>query len=146
MYNIAPKPTRYAGVQFRSRLEARWAAFFDLSGWKWDYEPIELRGWAPDFCISTPFTPVFAEVKPADMGHAEKVKVFKKAWNHWQTSQVLLLGLSPIVEPPYDVGSLLDPPTDAEYEWYDLYEFFGSTDRTDMWRDAGNIVQWHPSY
>jgi hypothetical protein len=24
-------PTRYAGVNFRSRLEAKWAAFFDLN-------------------------------------------------------------------------------------------------------------------
>jgi hypothetical protein len=42
-------PTRYGGVQFRSRLEARWAAFFDLAGWRWQYEPIDLAGWIPDF-------------------------------------------------------------------------------------------------
>ena len=31
-------PTTYADVKFRSRLEARWAAFFDLAGWRWEYE------------------------------------------------------------------------------------------------------------
>ena len=32
-YTIKAIPTTYAGVRFRSRLEARWAAFFDLCGW-----------------------------------------------------------------------------------------------------------------
>jgi hypothetical protein len=31
--------TRYAGCRFRSRLEARWAVFFDSLGISWEYEP-----------------------------------------------------------------------------------------------------------
>ena len=31
--------TRYSGCRFRSRLEARWAVFFDALGIKWEYEP-----------------------------------------------------------------------------------------------------------
>ena len=31
--------TEYKGYRFRSRLEARWAVFFDALGLKWDYEP-----------------------------------------------------------------------------------------------------------
>lgn len=31
--------TRYAGYKFRSRLEARWAVFFDVCGIEWEYEP-----------------------------------------------------------------------------------------------------------
>jgi hypothetical protein len=31
--------TRYAGCRFRSRLEARWAVFFDHMGIVWEYEP-----------------------------------------------------------------------------------------------------------
>lgn len=31
--------TRYAGCRFRSRLEARWAVFFDALGVRWEYEP-----------------------------------------------------------------------------------------------------------
>lgn len=31
--------TSYGGCRFRSRLEARWAVFFDHLGLKWDYEP-----------------------------------------------------------------------------------------------------------
>ncbi len=62
-------PTKYAGVQFRSRLEARWAAFFELVGWTWAYEPIDLAGYIPDFVVSvddkgTGREPMLIEVKP----------------------------------------------------------------------------------
>jgi hypothetical protein len=36
---IKPIETRYAGHRFRSRLEARWAVFFDTLGVRWEYEP-----------------------------------------------------------------------------------------------------------
>jgi hypothetical protein len=39
------------GIQFRSRIEAQWAHVFDALGWKWDYEPIDLRGYIPDFIV-----------------------------------------------------------------------------------------------
>lgn len=32
-------PTEYKGYRFRSRLEARWAVFFDACGADWEYEP-----------------------------------------------------------------------------------------------------------
>lgn len=71
-YNIKAHPTEYDGVKFRSRLEARWAAFFDLVGWEWEYEPIDLNGWSPDFRVIIPCTHsecsgkhvLLAEVKP----------------------------------------------------------------------------------
>ena len=31
--------TEYRGYRFRSRLEARWAVFFDACGVQWEYEP-----------------------------------------------------------------------------------------------------------
>jgi len=51
-YEIEAKPTVYNGVQFRSRLEAKWAAFFDELRWRWAYEPVDLGEWSPDFIIS----------------------------------------------------------------------------------------------
>lgn len=53
--------TRYKAHSFRSRLEARWAVFFDKMGIRWDYEPegYELgRGarYLPDFFIHWPST------------------------------------------------------------------------------------------
>lgn len=42
--------TRYAGCRFRSRLEARWAVFFETAGIAWQYEP-------QGFTITGPFAP-----------------------------------------------------------------------------------------
>lgn len=56
-------PTKYNGVQFRSRLEARWAAMFDLLSWEWEYEPFDAFGYIPDFRIRFKTT-LIVEVKP----------------------------------------------------------------------------------
>lgn len=64
-YHIQSKPTIYNGTKFRSRLEARWAAFFDLMGWRWQYEPCDLKGWTPDFVVyGSKERLLFIEVKP----------------------------------------------------------------------------------
>lgn len=64
--------TRYAGCRFRSRLEARWAVFFDTLGIEWQYEPegFELpSGWyLPDFLLSLKQGRVWFEVKPGSRG------------------------------------------------------------------------------
>lgn len=39
MKRIKPIQTEYRGYLFRSRLEARWAVFFDACGTDWEYEP-----------------------------------------------------------------------------------------------------------
>jgi hypothetical protein len=61
---IKSRPTTYAGARFRSRLEARWAAFFDLCGWRWEYEPVDAEGWVPDFLLIGRAGTVPVEVKP----------------------------------------------------------------------------------
>lgn len=62
-YAIAAIPTEYRGRMYRSRLEARWAAFFDRLGWTHEYEPFDLGKWSPDFAITAPFN-ALVEVKP----------------------------------------------------------------------------------
>jgi hypothetical protein len=62
-YNIKAIETKLMGFTFRSRLEARWAAFFELCGWQWDYEPTDFNGWIPDFAIYGR-NPIYVEVKP----------------------------------------------------------------------------------
>jgi hypothetical protein len=57
-------PTVYKGVRYRSRLEARWAAFFDLVGWEAHYEPFDLNGWIPDFVINGRKQRVAVDVRP----------------------------------------------------------------------------------
>lgn len=58
--------TRYNGYRFRSRLEARWAVFFDALGVRWEYEAqgfgLSAGAYLPDFWL--PGWEYFAEVKP----------------------------------------------------------------------------------
>jgi hypothetical protein len=62
--------TRYAGCRFRSRLEARWAVFFDHAGIRWEYEPqgfvVGGRPYLPDFLL--PDCGTWVEVKGAEEG------------------------------------------------------------------------------
>lgn len=61
-YRIKAYPTEYRGRVYRSRLEARWAAFFDLLGWRHEYEPMDLGRWSPDFLLRD--FGMLVEVKP----------------------------------------------------------------------------------
>lgn len=75
-------PTCYQGQNFRSRLEARWAVFFDYLSIKWVYEPegYDLGDgvwYLPDFYLSDFNHGVFAEVKP-DGGDFTKAILFGK--------------------------------------------------------------------
>lgn len=62
----ATKPTRYNGVNFRSRLEAKWAAFFDILKINWGYEPVDFQHWSPDFVLKGRTGSIYAEVKPIE--------------------------------------------------------------------------------
>lgn len=90
-YAIQAKETEYKGTRFRSRLEARWAAYFDLCEWPWVYEPIELKGWVPDFILQF-HRPIAVEVKPllaaVDFEFYDCSKMNRAGWNE----EILLLG------------------------------------------------------
>lgn len=58
--------TRYAGIDFRSRHEAIWAATFNKLGLKWTYEPTDLDGYIPDFDLLFKRKPLLVEIKPAE--------------------------------------------------------------------------------
>jgi hypothetical protein len=96
-YTIKNKPTRYNGIQFRSRLEAKWAAFFDLLNWKWEYEPCDFDGWIPDFVIVGREELIFVEVKPIYPFHNydETVdRIMKNIENCNCKGTILLAGIS----------------------------------------------------
>lgn len=66
MTGIRAIETRYKGYRFRSRLEARWAVFFDALGLSWEYEPegyvlADNQHYLPDFRIKD--CGMFVEVK-----------------------------------------------------------------------------------
>ena len=56
--------TTFDHRDYRSRLEARWAAFFAYIGWPFEYEPFDLKGWIPDFGLFGAKETVLVEVKP----------------------------------------------------------------------------------
>lgn len=73
---LAPIETVYNGYRFRSRLEARWAIFFDESGVKYEYEKegydLGDAGWyLPDFYLPEIRSGVFIEVKPESFSSGE---------------------------------------------------------------------------
>ena len=66
MKELKPIETIYKGHRFRSRLEARWAVFFDHIGINWIYEPEGFEfpdgtKYLPDFYL--PDSKQFFEVK-----------------------------------------------------------------------------------
>lgn len=88
-------PTTYGGVRFRSRIEARWAVMFDQLGWRWEYEPLDLDGYIPDFVLM--FTePLLVEVKHELalsnlVRHCRKIEM--SGWEH----EALVLGATPLI-------------------------------------------------
>lgn len=69
--------THYNGMRFRSRLEARWAVFFDAIGIRYEYEPEGYTAkdgtcYLPDFYL--PDEDVYVEVKPDREGAEKELK------------------------------------------------------------------------
>ena len=64
--SVMPIQTQYDGYLFRSRLEARWAVFFDNAKIAYEYEPegFDLNGeyYLPDFYL--PDFQIYVEIKP----------------------------------------------------------------------------------
>jgi hypothetical protein len=76
-----------SGIRYRSRLEARWAAFFELLGWHAFYEPFDLDGYIPDFVLHGRKERILVEVKPVSgesdpLFQEAKAKIEKSGWKH----------------------------------------------------------------
>ena len=87
-----PAITEYGGTTFRSRLEARWAAWFDKHGIAWEYEPARFDGWTPDFRLILDGAQVYAEVKPVSEFPMDVAQRMLKAGCD---ADVLILGQGP---------------------------------------------------
>ncbi len=75
---LTPIETLYKGYRFRSRLEARWAVFFDTLGIRWEYEKegfaLGDAGWyLPDFWL--PDYEYWIEIKGAQITKPDQRKV-----------------------------------------------------------------------
>lgn len=107
-------PTTYEGVNFRSRTEAAFAAFFERVGWNWEYEPVDLEGYIPDFIVRFPAGPLLLEIKgPVEEVALAESKVEVSGWNR----EALIL-CAPNRTP--EVGRLL--------EWHDGEPLWGQAE------------------
>jgi hypothetical protein len=109
--SFAPIPTRFKGCHFRSRLEARWAVFFDHMQIAWEYEP---EGFTlPDGTMYLPefllpeltdvqnHSPVWVEVKKPGGDIRKTVEFCRALWQEFvhtdalDCTRVLILDGSP---------------------------------------------------
>ena len=75
MPDIKPIETFYKGYRFRSRLEARWAVFFDAAGIQYGYEPQGYKlsdgtCYLPDFFL--PEFKAYVEIKPSSISYKDE--------------------------------------------------------------------------
>lgn len=87
--------TTYKGYKFRSRLEAKWACVFDQLGWQWEYEPVDLNGYIPDFVLLFPHGNLLCEVKPAMSLSELELAAPKIEESGWE-SDAMIVGASVI--------------------------------------------------
>jgi hypothetical protein len=64
-------------IQYRSRLEAKYAHLFEFLDWGWDYEPIDLKGYIPDFFVYFEGKPYYKNLLIEIKG--EVIKQFREA-------------------------------------------------------------------
>lgn len=156
---MAAIPTLYRGIQMRSRLEAKWACVFDQLGWKWEYEPVDLAGWIPDFLIQTraPNKPLLVEIKPVlERPEAVCDKCYRLAIP--EGYQVLVVGMSPVdargehrfgwIAPSMWEGCVWDEAAilTTDGKKFGLSEKNNAfEDRINVWKDDVNDDHYHKS-
>ncbi|MGW4139380.1 hypothetical protein ACWELV_21695 [Streptomyces mirabilis] len=96
---IQPIETSYDGHRFRSRLEARWAVFFNVLDISWEYESqgyvLDGTPYLPDFKLLLPDgRTVFAEIKNAEVSehHGEHVDLCRSLARESGAPVLLLVG------------------------------------------------------
>jgi hypothetical protein len=118
-----PIQTRYKNRLFRSRLEARWAVFFETLGFYWEYEregfDIDGTYYLPDFYLQ--HLDLWIEIKPKGEDEWPKHFVFeyfeKRRGNLLEVDtpfKFILLSGQPIVDPG---GIRFDPDTRQWWGW-----------------------------
>lgn len=97
---IESKPVTYAGVSFRSTLEAHWAYTLDHYGIKWDYEPDKDEGgvmlpsgrrYLPDFRL-----PEIGTVLEAKGAHMQRLDKTREHAREVHPAVITLVGYAPM--------------------------------------------------
>jgi len=147
MNTIQAKQVVYDGINFRSKLEARWYFFMKNLGWNIEYEPHmeNIVGWIPDFLILGDGTKILVEVKPfqtlSDFNSDYALQTIEKIKNSLQNIKidaVLLVGSSLNLKPASCGGEfnfiggkiIRKDPQNIVYDGRDFYDdCFSYTDR-----------------
>ena len=107
---IKAKPTVYKNIPFRSRLEAKWAIFFDEMGIDYRYEPgiykVPINGYfmkyCPDFALLNVKTqqeiqlPIYVEIKGVNHYYEIDEKNRKILESFGSSNSLLVLGSFPM--------------------------------------------------
>lgn len=147
MADIRAIPTRYAGVQFRSRLEAQWAAFFNLLDWSWEYEVLDLAGYVPDFLVRPNIADddyaMLVEVKPEinlQRLHEHTAKVDRSGWRRLRdVSAFAVVGAVLFDRADAPIMGILSASGDASWMSWRPQVY---ADAADLWKAAKNEVQY----
>ena len=128
-YNIAAIPTVYNGRQYRSRLEAKWAAFFHAMKWEAEYEPFDLGSWSPDFLLRVICERYLVEIKPIEefsdeVSEKMLTAALKKSISAEHAPSLLMLGISPFYE---------NSSRSVQIGWFNEFS-------------EGNFLGWGPCY
>ena len=125
MTKIKAIQTRYNGYLFRSRLEARWAVFFDACGVEWEYEPegYDLGDgmfYLPDFLlhgvVGRSPSDLFVEVKGVMADEdAAKIKKFVELGTH-ETDETYLIKTPILIVGNIPSGDIFDYIQGKAYE------------------------------
>jgi hypothetical protein len=125
-------PTPYGGVKFRSRLEARWAIFFDRLHIPWEYEPQGFdigdgEAYLPDFLLGLGDI-VWAEIKPSVWADPDGVR----RWRKFMTAQpagtrgMLLTSMNGHSDQVFESGETVDGTVlDLPDDWPWPHRWFG---------------------
>jgi hypothetical protein len=130
--------TKYKGCRFRSRLEARWAVFFDAIGIEWEYEKEGYKlpsGWyLPDFWL--PETKTWVEVKPElPTWRPQKIYLAGKC-GYWRENAKTLIKYDTVIGP--NIKNLHDTNHGYETEYPDF--IFNAA--TNMIEDCDILLAW----
>jgi hypothetical protein len=112
-------PTWYRGVAFRSRLEARWAVFFDALHLRWEYEKegYDLNGlwYLPDFWM--PQLDCWIEIKAIEPTDIEQQKAGRLC--HFSAKRVFIFVGQHTVPPDNPTSAEVYYPGEANHPGYD---------------------------
>lgn len=119
-HTFAATETYYKGILFRSRIEARWAVFFDALSIPWLYEPEQYRfdllnkqvNYLPDFWL--PNQRIFIEIKGPEPTSEEQTKAMLLASGTRHSVYIFWGGIptyTPNGQTRYEGGSSFSPPT-----------------------------------